>query len=188
MNTCEPVSCVKVSSAEAKASMKSTTEAELAKLAQTLKNQKPIEREDHILSDDENDDSNCDSDSSEEDYIPEKKYKRKSKHQSVEIKMYNDNQDLWRKIHKYSIELNKTQKQLNYLQLENNNKNIEIIEFKSKMQKNDIIYSENKLLKLKYVVVFWAMILSTFLNIVLLIDYQSEHVFFHYVGLHLKEV
>ena len=126
-----PVSCVRVSSEQANESMKQTTEAELAKLAELMKTQKIPPRRD-IESDSDCDSDESDNDSSDEDYIPSKR-KRVSQNAlsaSVETKMYKDNQELWKKINKYSLELNRTQKELHYLQLELNNKILECNDLK----------------------------------------------------------
>ena len=135
----EPISCVKVSQEEAARSCKETTEAELSKLAKLIQTRKIPPRRD-ISSDEESE--MIDSESDYEEHIPTSKIQKRNKSQNVESKMYIDNQQLWKKIHKYGIELNKVEKELHYMQLELNNKTIFCNELQEKCK--TIIFLENK--------------------------------------------
>lgn len=174
-----PVTCVKVSAEEAKRQMEETTKAELAKLTQLMKTQKIPERRD-IMSENDSD-SESDYSSSDEDYVPSKR-KRISPSQSlqvdVESKMYVDNQNLWKKIHKYGLELHRSQKELHYMQLELNNKCIEYNTLELECKKIDeykercaTVTSTKDLL----IIFLYAQI---FINALFIIDYASNHKFF----------
>ena len=173
--------CTKVSADEAKKQMQETTQAELAKLAELMKTQKlPVRRD--IMSDEESVNSD-DSDSDDEDYVPSKR-KRTHKpvlQQDVESKMYLDNQNLWKKIHKYGIELNRNQKELHYLQLELNNKTVDCNELKDKCRSIDILTEQNqKLNKTLLIFKIWNYFYFFMLCLVAT-DYVSEHTFFEYI-------
>ena len=176
----EPISCVKVSSEEAQRKMRETTETELAKLAEIMKTQK-IPSRNEVISDTETSDSDNDDCSDYEDYIPSKR-KRISKQsivpQDVESKMYIDNQKLWQKIHKYGIELNRTEKELHYMQLELNNKTVECNEMKNlNKELISVNYTNTKLKKQ-----LWNMQIYFYFYVFLLfmciVDYICDHTFF----------
>lgn len=137
-----------VSPEEAAKMTEEKTKQELEKLQQTLKAQGPKFEDYKNPSDIEDDDSSqswcsesdTESDSdSESDYV--KKPKRKAKHPvSMDTRMYNDNQKLWKRIQKLEGALSKSDKELRYLKYEYNNKCIEITELQDKTTKlNDAI-------------------------------------------------
>jgi hypothetical protein len=175
-----PISCVKVSPEEADLKMRETTQKELTKLAELMKTQKLPVREDIIESDEE--ESSCDSESEDdEDYVPTKRKRTSKEHNgyvSVESKMYQDNQKLWKRIHKYGIELNKTHKELHYMQLELNNKHIECEEEKSKSNTVDIYQKSNKQIKQELKRIYFFNFIYQLTIICFLLDYSSSHVFF----------
>ena len=178
--------CAKVSVEDAQKQMKETTESELAKLAELMKTQKIPSRYD-IISDEEIDTSTSEDSDFDSDYVQPQKRRRqstKSMHiqQDVESKMYIDNQKLWKKIHKYGIELNKHQKELHYMQLELNNKSIECNDYKQKCKDIDLLLEENKtiynkLIYIRYYNVFYSIIIAF-----CAIDYIKQHTFFPKVG------
>lgn len=179
-------SCAKVSVEEAQKQMKETTEAELTKLAELMKTQKIPSRHD-IMSEEEintdtsdSEDSDCDSD-----YIPSKRNRQniKTMHiQNVESKMYVDNQKLWKKIHKYGIELNRHQKELHYMQLELNNKTIECNDYKNKCKSIVFLQRENKIVLKKLMYIRYYNIMYAFLLTLCAIDYIKQHTFFPKMG------
>jgi hypothetical protein len=171
----EPISCVKVSQEEAARSCKETTEAELSKLAKLIQTRKIPPRRD-ISSDEESE--MIDSESDYEEHIPTSKIQKRNKSQNVESKMYIDNQQLWKKIHKYGIELNKVEKELHYMQLELNNKTIFCNELQEKCK--TIIFLENKnyelFKKINYLRI--CILIYFFLLFCIVIDYSVDHTFF----------
>ena len=174
----EPISCVKVSPEEAARTSKETTEAELSKLAELMKTKKIPPRR-HISSDEESETSYSDSD--DEDYIPKSKTQKRNKPQNVESKMYIDNQQLWKKIHKYGIELNKVQKELHYMQLELNNKSIECNELQEKCKTIVVFENKNKELSKKNNHLTICNLIYFFLLFCTFIDYSVGHIFFEKV-------
>ena len=171
-----PVSCVKVSPEEAKRQMQDTTEAELAKLAELMKTQKFSGRKD-VMSESESNHSE-DDDSDDEDYIPAKRKRVSKAHQDVESKMYIDNQKLWQKIHKYGIELNRTEKELHYMQLELNNKTVECNDLKNVNKALVEVQTTNtRLVKTNRILVVYLK-LMLFVLLMTSVDYAYEHTFF----------
>ena len=169
----EEVGCVKMTPEEAAKIARQTTENELAKLAEIIKNKKIPARND--VSESESD-SDTD-DSSDEDFVPSKRKRTNNSiqlQQNVESKMYVDNQNLWKKIHKYGIELNRVQKELHYLQLELNNKTIDCNKSKEQLVTIETLTYENKKLKLFY---YYGL----FLLLIFVIDYGTHHMFFENV-------
>ena len=180
-------SCAKVSVEEAQKQMKETTEAELSKLAELMKTHRIPVRQD-VMSEEEINTDTSDSEESEydSDYVPSKRKRQSTKsmhlQQDVESKMYIDNQKLWKKIHKYGIELNRHQKELHYMQLELNNKNIECNDYKQKCKNIDILLEKNKIIYQRLIYIRYYNIFYAFLLALCAIDYIKQHTFFPKVG------
>lgn len=120
------------------------TKQELEKLQQTIKEQgSQFENDFKNPSDIDDLDRSWSSESetdSESDSEYERKPKRKTKGSGIDNRMYNDNQKLWKKIHKLEGALAKSDKELRYLKYEYNNKCIDITKLESKNSKlNDSI-------------------------------------------------
>jgi len=180
----EQIGCVKMTAEEAAKIAKQTTENELAKLAEIMKNQKLPARND-VLDEVEfdSDVSDTEDSSDDEDFVPSKRKRNSSSnsiqlHQNVESKMYVDNQNLWKKIHKYGIELNRVQKELHYLQLELNNKTIEYNKQKEQCKTIETFTNENKKLQTKLIYFKVFNYYCIFLITTFAIDYSTRHMFF----------
>lgn len=118
----------KMSVSEAEKLKEKTTQEQLAQLAKSIQEaaNKPMELtipDDNIPLDEE---SSTDS----SDYIPPAEKKRKhSKHDisvlSASDRIYQDNQNLWKKMNKTSAALERIEERLRYVQLDLNNKHVE---------------------------------------------------------------
>ena len=110
------------------------TRIELEKLQHSIKNTNAFEKNNMKTPSDI--ESSCSSDGSESDIEVSSHPMRKPKqykHMSMEDRMYNDNQKLWKKNQELKLELERTGKQLRYLQFEHNNKCLEISNLNGKM-------------------------------------------------------
>ena len=111
------------------------TRVELEKLQKTIKDTSPFEHINKMKtpSDIESFGSSCNSDNAEEINSHPTKRKRITNIPTMEDRMYSDNQKLWKKNQELKLELERTGKQLRYLQFEHNNKCIEISNLNNKM-------------------------------------------------------
>ena len=132
----------------AKASVEKT-KLELEKLQESIKqtnafhdndykNPSDIESSDNTDDDDDDDGSDSEEDS-------RRIVTRKNKSVNMDIRMYNDNQKLWKKNQKLKIELERTNKALRYLKLDHNNKCIDITSLseEKKIFKKDKLFMKN---------------------------------------------
>lgn len=130
-----------VSPEEAAKVSEEKTKKELEKLQKDIQKngfQNPSDIDDSDSDSQTDTDSDSDSDytyesESESDVEYVKKTKKKKKKQpSMDTRMYNDNQNLWKKIQKLEGSLKKTEKELRYMKYEHNNKCIEITDLQNK--------------------------------------------------------
>ena len=111
------------------------TRVELEKLQKTIKDNNAFENVQKMKnpSDVESIGSTSDEDIDDITSHPVKR-KRVSNTLTMEDRMYSDNQKLWKKNQDLKLELEKTSKQLRYLQFEHNNKCIEITNLNTKLK------------------------------------------------------
>ena len=112
------------------------TRVELEKLQKTIKQTNAFEMNNAIKtpSDVESICSTIDSDDEEEISTHPVRRSKQMPRLTMEDRMYNDNQKLWKKNQELKSELEKTNKQLRYLQFEHNNKCLEITSMNNTMK------------------------------------------------------
>mgnify|MGYP001058566150 CR=1 FL=1 len=133
--------CTKMTTEEAAKISAEKTRIELEKLQENIKKTNAFEKNDYKNpSDVESVTSSSGSTDSVSDHFPKHK-NRKQKHISMEDRMYNDNQKLWKKNQELKMELERTSKQLRYLQFEHNNKCLEITNINKKVTDYQIVRS-----------------------------------------------
>tara|TARA_B110000977_G_scaffold189690_1_gene259567 strand:- start:1732 stop:2316 length:585 start_codon:yes stop_codon:yes gene_type:complete len=180
----KPDSCIKVSAEEAKKQMENTTRNELAKLSELIKTQKIPDRRD-VLSEEELDTDYTSDYTTDEECMPAKRKRKTTKsvrfQQDVESKMYTDNQILWKKIHKYGIELNRSEKEFRYIQLELNNMTVQRNEYAETCKCIEDYTKHNKNLVKRLNFYKFLHIVHTILLICYAIDYNTRNTFFKYL-------
>ena len=144
--------CIKMTTEQAAKISAEKTKIELQKLQQAIKNTNAFEKTYKNPSDIESD---CSSDQS----VVSDNYTRKHKkrHFTMEDRIYNDNQSLWKKNQELKTEQEKTNKQLRYLQFEYNNKCLEITSLSKKIEefkcvKTAYFYSRINLLMCYFII------------------------------------
>ena len=123
--------CTKMTTEEVDKISAEKTRIELEKLQNEIKKTNAFEKNNYKSPSDIESVSSSSEDSL--DMSEEVKPRKKKVHMSMEDRMYNDNQKLWKKNQELKIELERSSKQLRYLQYEHNNKSIEITEMKKKV-------------------------------------------------------
>lgn len=158
-----------------------TVTPELEKHARAIKEQgfpmKKNNPELEVSSESESDMSDSESDS---DYAPKKKSHKKQIPTGMDM-IYIDNQNLWKKLAKVKGELNIVEERLRYLQLEHNNKVVDIADQKETISnlKNEIKVQKtqySQITKAKKYTVYQRNILALFWILSVIFHFTSNHI------------
>ena len=158
------------------------TRVELEKLQKTIKQTNAFEMNNVMKtpSDVESIGSTIDSDDDEISTHPVRRSKQMPR-LTMEDRMYNDNQKLWKKNQELKAELEKTNKQLRYLQFEHNNKCIEITSMNNTMKQFNS-------LKVTYFYTRVHTLLLYFIMMAMVAQFVYEYPVIDIIAKHAKEL